>query len=81
MVDWEEMEMSKMTLRFLAWATGWRSSGTLEEFGVGGDHDFNLRRKKISWWVGSSMSGLQRVRWVRPSTTTPYSFSSVISIY
>lgn len=49
MVYWEEMEMSKMTSRFLGWGPEWINLGMLKEFGVDGDSDFNLRRKNILW--------------------------------
>ena len=58
MMDWEAMELPKIPSRFLAWATGWKSLGTMEEFGVGGAHNFNLRKKK-HWSDESSVSSLE----------------------
>ena len=59
MIDWEAVEMSEIALRFPAWATGWMNLGTLKEFGVGGEHNFNLRIKKKSWSAESSVSCLE----------------------
>lgn len=55
----EAVERSKITLRFLAWATGQMNLGMRKEVGEGGDHNFNLIRKKPSWSDESSVSHLE----------------------
>lgn len=52
--------MAKITSWFPAVATGWMNLGTLKKLGVGGDPNFNLKRKKkVAWPDESNVSGLK----------------------
>lgn len=52
MIGQEAVAMLEITLRIPAWATGWVNLGTLKDFGVGGEHNFNLRMKTNKQTLG-----------------------------